>query len=575
MKVTAVPFFQSPPVLPNTWDADVPLQEYTDRLLPPEVMAQLRPQLAQLGEAAATTLLALATEAERDQPRHVPFDAWGRRVDDIVVSPAWEALHAEQVRLGLCALPYEEELSEFARVAQFAVHHLYGPSSATYTCPVAMTDAAARVLLDHAEDALRDRVVPRLTSRDVDDAWTSGQWMTEREGGSDVSRTDTVARQDADGSWRLYGTKWFTSATTADCALALARPEGAGEGSRGLGLFLVELTDPRDGRRQIGDTIRVNRLKDKLGTKSMPTAELTLDGAFATPIGGVEHGVRKISGMLNVTRFHNAMGAAGGMRRGVELAVAYARVREAAGKRLVDLPLHAETLADLAVEAEAAFSFTMRVAHLMGRVERGVASEGEQQTLRGLTPVLKLLTGKAAVAVASESLEAFGGAGYIEDTGLPQLLRNAQVLPIWEGTTNVLSLDLLRAIVRNDVLPALFSDLTLRLTDADVPALSEAVRLVAAERDRLVELSQRWGGLDGDAVQAGMRSFALRLGRAYSGALLCEHAAYQLAKHDSERAAAVARRYTRRWLGDRFAEAAEPAEAAAIVAGTSAVSPQD
>ena len=569
-----MPFFQSPPVLPNTWQADVPLQEYLDRVLPAEVFADLRPDLEKLGAAAATTLLALAHEAERDQPRHVPFDAWGRRIDEITESPAWQSLHAEQVRLGICALPYDDHLGEYARVVQFGVHHLYGPSSATYTCPVAMTDAAARVLLDHADDTLRNRVVPRLTSRDVDQAWTSGQWMTEREGGSDVSRTATVARQDGDGAWRLYGTKWFTSATTADCALALARPEGAGDGSRSLALFLVELVDPRDGRRQVGDTIRVNRLKDKLGTKSMPTAELTLDGAYATPVGDVAAGVRKISGMLNVTRFHNAMGAAGGMRRSAELAVAYARVREAGGRRLIDQPLHVQTLADLTVEAEAAFAFTMRIAHLMGRVERGVASEPEQQTLRGLVPVVKLLTGKAAVAVASEALEAFGGAGYIEDTGLPALLRNSQVLPIWEGTTNVLSLDLLRAAVRNAVLPALFEDLTLRLTDADVPALADTVRLVAAERERLQGWAGTWEGGDPDLVQAGMRDFALRLGRAYTTALLCEHAAHRLAKHDDDRATRVARRYGQRWLGDRERVGVEDlAEAAAIVTGGHAEPP--
>ena len=569
-----MPFYQSAPVLPDTWRADVPLQEHLDRVLPAEVLGEVRPGLEDLGVAAATTLLALAAEAERDLPRHVPFDAWGRRVDEITESPAWQALHAEQVRLGICALPYDQDLGEYARVVQLGVHHLYGPSSATYTCPVAMTDAAARVLRDHAGDELRDRVVPRLTSRTLDTAWTSGQWMTEREGGSDVSRTATVARQDADGAWRLHGTKWFTSATTADCALALARPEGAADGSRGLGLFLVELVDPRDGRRQVGDTIRVNRLKDKLGTKSMPTAELTLDGAYATPVGDVTAGVRKISGMLNVTRFHNAMGAAGGMRRSAELAVAYARVREAGGKRLIEQPLHVQTLADLSVEAEAGFAFTMRIAHLMGRVERGVASEAEQQTLRGLVPVVKLLTGKAAVAVASEALESFGGAGYIEDTGLPALLRNSQVLPIWEGTTNVLSLDLLRAAVRNEVLPALFADLTLRLTDADVPALADTVRLVAAERERLHAWAQTWGGIDPDLVQAGMRDFALRLGRAYTTALLCEHAAYRIAKHDDDRAALVARRYARRWLGDRTVVGApDVAEAAAIVARGHAEAP--
>ena len=566
-----MPFFQTPPVLPDTWEADAPLQEYLDRILPEDAAGAVRPALAAMGAAAANTLLELAAEAERDVPRHVPYDAWGRRIDDIAVSPAWRQLHQAQARAGLCALPYDAEstgLGEFGRVVQHAGIHLYGPSSATYTCHMAMTDAAARVLTDHADPALRDRVVSRLTSRDPATAWTSGQWMTEREGGSDVSRTATVAaRQDADRAWTLHGTKWFTSATTADCALALARPEGAPEGSRGLGLFLVELVDPRDGRRQVGDTIIINRLKDKLGTRSLPTAELTLDGAYATPIGEPEHGVRKISGMLNVTRFHNAMGAAGGMRRCVELAVAYARVRESSGSRLIDLPLHAETLAAMSVEAEAAFALTQRVALLMGRVEQGAASAGEQQTLRALTPIAKLLTAKDAVAQASEALEAFGGAGYIEDTGLPQLLRNAQVLPIWEGTTNVLSLDVLRAAVRNEVLPAIFADLTARLTEADVPQLADALRLVAAERERLAAWAGEWERAHTDVIQAGMRDFSLRLGRAYTAALLCEHAAHQIAKHDDDRAAMVARRYAQRWLGERArVGAGDLDEARAIIA---------
>ena len=565
-----MPFFQTPPVLPDTWVADVALREYLERLVPADALAGVRGNLAQLGSDAAGRLQDLAQRAEQEVPRHVPFDAWGRRIDRIEVSPAWVQLHVEQVRLGLSALPYDVAatgLAEHARVVQHALIHLYGPSSATYTCPVAMTDAAARVLIDHADSQLRDRVVPRLTSRDVDEAWTSGQWMTEREGGSDVGRTGTVATRDSEGNWSLQGTKWFTSATTADCALALARPQGAAIGSAGLGLFLVELVDPRTGRTQIGETILVNRLKDKLGTKSLPTAELILAGAYATPVGEAEHGVRKISGMLNITRFHNAMGAAGGMRRGVELAVTYSRVRESYGHRLIDLPLHAETLAEMSVEAEAAFALTARLAQLIGRAEQGVASPTEQQALRGLTPVAKLLTGKAAVAVASEALEAFGGAGYIEDTGLPQLLRNSQVLPIWEGTTNVLSLDLLRAIMRNNVLPALVEDLTARLADADVVPLAETVRLIAAERERLAGQAATWQGMDSDVVQAGMRRFALRLGRAYTAALLCEHAAYRLAKHDDGRAAVVARRYARRWLADAWdVPAPDVAETAALLA---------
>ena len=542
-------FFQEPPRLSNTYRSDAPLREHLERLLPGEVFGEVAGELDQVGEDAAGSLLELARQAEREQPVHVPYDPWGRRVDEIRVSAAWEELHVYQAAHGMCALPYEGRFGEHARLVQHALIHVYSPSSAIYTCPMAMTDAAARVLIDHAEPELRDRVVPRLTSREPD-AWTSGQWMTEREGGSDVGRTATRARKGPDGRWKLYGTKWFTSATTANCALTLARPEGAPEGSGALALFLVELVDPVTGKSQIGDTIRVNRLKDKLGTKALPTAELTLDGAFVTPIGDpwAGRGLKKISGMLNVTRAHNAMGAASGMRRGLDLALAYARVRESFGSPLIDLPLHRETLAQLAVEAEASFALTMRIMQLTGRVEHGAAGEVEARALRGLLPIAKLLTGKDAVAHASEVLETFGGAGYIEDTGLPQLLRNSQVLPIWEGTTNVLSLDLLRATVKENALSAVFQDLSARLEDAEAPALADALRLVAAERDALAAQAMAWGQTDPELIQAGMRAFAMRLGRAYTAALLVEHAAYRLAKHNDDRAAIVARRYAERRL---------------------------
>ena len=549
-----MPFFQTPPVTPDPWRGDAALREHLRRVLPAQAAGRAAGPLAAMGQAAAGPLAELAAQAESEPPRHLPFDAWGRRVDRIQVSAAWEALQAEAVRAGLCALPYTGELGEHARVVQHALLHLYGPSSAMCTCPVAMTDAAARVLLDHAGPALRERVVPRLTSRDPATAWTCGQWMTERQGGSDVGRTATQATRqrdagDAPGAWALHGTKWFTSATTADCALTLARPQGATQpGSGGLALFLVELVDPRDGRRQLGDTIRVIRLKDKLGTRALPTAELELHGATATLIGEPSGGLRRISGMLNLTRFHNAVGAAAGMRRAASLATAYARVREAFGRRLLDLPLHAETLADLTVDAEGAFVVTLRLAQLLGRAEAAVATDGQRRVLRALTPLAKLATGKDAVAVASEALEAFGGVGYVEDTGLPLLLRDAQVLPIWEGTTNVLALDLLRAQASEGGVGALLDDLQERLADAGVPALHGVVGQVQAAREELGRAVAGWPAAPHEVVEAGVRAFGLRLARAYTTALLCEHAAHRLAVHGDDRAALAARRYADRWL---------------------------
>src|SRR5919197_176976 len=514
-------FFQQPPSLRNTYRSDVVLHEHLQRLLPAEVRAAVEPELERMGEAAAGELARLAEEAEASPPRLVQYDPWGRRVDRIRLSPAWNELHAAQARAGLCAWPYEDRHGAHDRVVQHALLHLYAPSSAVYTCHVAMTDAAARVLLDHAPGELRDRVVPRLVSRDPGRAWASGQWMTEREGGSDVSRHSTVARRDQDGRWRLHGVKWFTSAATPDCA-----------------------------ESQVGDTILVNRLKDKLGTRALPTAELTLSGAADTPVGGVDAGLRKMAGMLNVTRLHNAVSAAAGMRRGVDLAVAYARVREASGRPLLDLPLHRETLAALAVEAEAALALTMRAMELQGRIEHGLAGEAEQRSLRALVPTVKLLTGKDAVAHASEVLEAFGGAGYIEDTGIPRLLRDAQVLPIWEGTTNVLSLDLLRAELRDEAVTALLEDLTVLLGAAREAAGPAGVAAELAERNGswLRRAVRAWPDMDEDLRQEGMREFALRLGRGYAAALLARHAAHRRALGDGERAARAAGRYARRWL---------------------------
>ncbi len=548
-------FFQQPPELGNTYRSDVVLREHLERLLPPEVLAEVTPELEAMGAAAAGELARLAEEAEATPPRLVQFDPWGRRVDRVEVSRAWLQLHAVQARTGLCAIPYEQRHGPYARVVQHALLHLYGPSSAVYTCPVAMTDAAVRVLRDHAPAALRDRVVPRLLSRDPERAWTSGQWMTEREGGSDLSRHATVARRDpevpdpdSDGGWRLHGTKWFTSAVTADCALVLARPEGAPSGSGGLGLFLVERVHPRTQRPQVGETILVNRLKDKLGTRALPTAELTLAGAFATPVGGVEAGVRKMAGMLNVTRVHNAVSAAAGMRRGTDLALAYARVREAFGRPLAELPLHQATLRDLAVEAEAAFALVAGVMERLGAAEHGVADERGQRALRALVPLAKLLTGKDAVAHASEVVEAFGGAGYIEDSGVPRLLRDAQVLPIWEGTTNVLSLDLLRAERRDGAVTALLAELREGSARLDSPSLKAVAGLLERSLEGLAKEVLTWSDSDQDAVEAELRSFALRLGRTCAAGLLASHAAHRLAHHGDPRAARVAARYANRWL---------------------------
>ena len=438
---------------------------------------------------------------------------------------AWRAFARVAAEWGLVAIPHERRHGAFSRIHQGALVHLFGPSSSIYTCPLAMTDGAVTTLLAHGNASLVERAVPRLTSRDPARAWTSGQWMTERTGGSDVGQSLTRAVRDGD-EWRLFGSKWFTSATTSEMTLTLARPEGNPGGGKGLALFYLELR----GADGMPNGLRVLRLKDKLGTRMLPTAEVELDGAVATPVTGLSDGVRAIAPMLQITRTWNALCAVCSMRRGVALARDYAGRRSAFGARLADKPLHVQTLAELETEYQAAFLMTFRLLELLGRAEAGEATDWELRLIRALQPVAKLLTGKQSVAHASEVLEAFGGAGYIEDTGLPALLRDAQVLPIWEGTTNVLSLDLLRALTGEAGLRDLDAELSRALgaaTDAALAPVRERARALMDAAGGWFGVAQQGGPAD---LEGGARRFALSVGRALQLALVAEHAQWLLGR---------------------------------------------
>lgn len=548
-------FHQTRPRLGNTFTTDALLREHLSRTVPEPVLREIEPELLHLGDLAGGRLFDLQA-ADRTEPRLVQWDAWGQRVDRIELTPLWREAASLAARHGLVAAAYERRHGAHSRVHQLAMVYLVDPSTDVYSCPLAMTDGAARTLLDLGNAALVERAVPRLTSREPARAWTSGQWMTERSGGSDVSGTETVARRDAAG-WRLFGTKWFSSATTADMALALARPEGNPSGSKGLALFYLE-TRHDDGT---WNGILVNRLKDKLGTRKLPTAELTLDGARAAPVAGLADGVRNVATLLNVTRTWNAVAAVAGMQRAIELARDYARRRLAFGGFLASKALHQDTLAGLEAEREGAFLLAFRVAALVGRLEGGEARPDERTLLRAITPLAKLTTGKQAVAVASEALECFGGAGYVEDTGLPRLLRDAQVLPIWEGTTNVLALDLLRALGAEGAGEALAAEVARALRGARDPSLRPVVEaaLAAAEHARLFLAPPTLPR----AREAGARHAALTLGRALEAALLAEHAQWCLDAGRGRRALAAARRLARNGL-DALAAAGDPAEAALL-----------
>jgi putative acyl-CoA dehydrogenase len=507
-------FFQAPPVLKNQYQDDGVLRAWLKANMRGEVLREIQSGLERLGEKAAGEMLFMAADAEAQAPRHIPYDAWGRRMDRIEVAEGWKSLHRVAAEEGIVATAYERQHGPWSRVHQSVRLYLYNPSSAICSCPMAMTDGAARVLELHADADLRKRWLPHLLSRDADNFWTSGQWMTERTGGSDVSGTTTLALLE-NGSYRLHGTKWFTSAVTCQIAMTLARDEALDADGK-LSLFGLELRDAQGNL----NNIFVHQLKDKLGTQALPTAELTLQGTPALRIGEPGRGVKTITTILNITRFYNAVCAVSYMRRGLALAEDYARRRRAFGKLLIEHPLHRETLADLHAEFTGALHLVMHLSVLLGRDETGVASADDQALLRLLTPVAKLYTAKQAITVASEVLECFGGQGYIETTGLPALLRDCQVLSIWEGTTNVLSLDVLRVIEKAEALEVLAADVKRHLAALQRPELVVLrVSIQRALKD-VVAWPETAAKSGRDTLETGARRFAFSIARIYTAALL-------------------------------------------------------
>lgn len=533
------PFNQPPPTLGNQYDDDRVLRSYLKRIMSPKVLDAVEPSLIEMGHLAGGELYQMQLADRLNEPVLTQWDAWGNRIDHIELTPLWKKTEQLAAEYGVVAAAYEGKYGRCDRIYQFALAYLFHPSTDVYTCPLAMTDGAARTLLDSGNQELIDRAVPHLTSRDPEQFWTSGQWMTESTGGSDVGSSETIAQLNENEEWQLYGRKWFTSAATSQIALTLARPEGNPPGGRGLALFYLETRDENGNLHNI----EILRLKDKLGTRKVPTAELILRGVPAVPVVGLDNGVRNIVPMLHLTRTWNSISAAAFMRRGLALARDYARKRVAFGTPLSEKSLHLDTLATLQAETEAAFHLSFYLVELIGRDEAGEISAADTHLLRLLTSVAKLTTARQAVAVASEVLEAHGGAGYVEDTGLPVLLRDSQVLPIWEGTTNVLSLDTLRALGEGEALATLKAKITQSVQtarDGRLAAAGPVAEVAMAHAESWLQQAMQSGR---PALEAGARRFAMTLGRALALALLIEQAQWSLDHEQDGRVRAAACRF--------------------------------
>ncbi len=475
--------------------------------------------LHELGELAGA---AETQEHARLANEHPPVlrthDAWGHRIDEVEFHPSWHVLLGTAVGHGLHAAPWADP-SPGAHVARAARFFVWSQAEAGHGCPVSMTYASVPPLR-HAPDLAR-RFVPLLTARDYDPglrppegkaALLAGMAMTEKQGGSDVRANTTRAEPvlaDGPGAHLLTGHKWFCSAPMSDLFLVLAKAPA------GLTCFLLPRVRP-DGTR---NAIRLLRLKDKLGNRSNASAEVEFDAALAWQVGEAGRGVPTIIEMVSATRLDCVLGSAAGMRLGCVTAVHHATHRRAFGASLISQPLMASVVADLVLESEAATTLALRLAGAADRAARGDAAEAA--LLRVALPAAKHWICKRAPLHAAEALECLGGNGYVEESGMPRLYREAPLNSIWEGSGNVTALDLLRALQRQQGPADALAD-ELALARGGDPRLDAAIsRLSSALRD----LATRAGP---DAQFAGRR-LAGAITVALQAALLVRHAPGQVA----------------------------------------------
>ena len=441
----------------NLYHADPVLARLLPLYLPADLLAHLQPTLQRLGGLAGSVLDTLAHSADQNPPALQHRSRSGIDAQRIVKHPDYVALERMAFsELGLAAMSHRAGVLGWPQpmpaAAKYALTYLFVQAEFGLCCPLSMTDSLARTLRKFGSPALVAQHLPGLTTQVFDDLQQGAMFMTEQGAGSDVAATTTRAVSDAsstDGAYRLHGDKWFCSNPDAGLAMVLARIDGAPAGMAGVSLFLL----PRTLADGSANSYRILRLKDKLGSRSMASGEIRLEGARAWLVGEAGRGFQQMADMVNNSRLSNGMRAAGLMRRALTEALFVARERRAFGQRLIDLPLMRRQLLKLMVPTEQARTMLFQTAEALRRSDAG--EPGAYPLARILTPLIKFRACRDARRVTGDAMEVRGGCGYIEEWADPRLVRDAHLGSIWEGTSNIVALDVIRAIQREGSLPAL------------------------------------------------------------------------------------------------------------------------
>lgn len=522
----------------NYYTADPALGRLIERHVGDTDRELLVPLLDRLGAATAERVDPLAELADKNPPVLRAFEKTGERANHIEYHPAYaemaDILFGEFGMAAVSHRPIHGWASKPPQLVKYLMTYVYVQAEFGLACPISMTDTAARTLRMYGgDDPEIAEAVRRLTSTD-DDRFTGAMFMTELQAGTDIAMTEAVAERDGD-RWRLYGRKWFASNAGADITLVLARfPDGEQASTRGVGLFMMPRRKP-DG--SLND-YRIERLKEKLGTRSMASGEITLDGAYAVQVGELDRGFRQMTEMVNMSRLSNAVRAVALMRRGLHEAVGHARGRVVFGRPLIDQPLLRLDLLRLTADVESGLAMVFYCADQLQRADDG--DETAKSLIRLLTPLAKHYLCKRARWATGEAMEIRGGNGYIEEWIDPRLVRDAHLGSIWEGASNVIALDVLRSMRKIGAHKVLFDDLRGRVEAIDQPSLNDLKDRLTGRLEEIALRADAVLSAAPDDAEVLMGALTDDMATAAMAILLANQASYELGSSGDHRAALVA-----------------------------------
>ncbi|MCC6747146.1 MAG: acyl-CoA dehydrogenase family protein [Deltaproteobacteria bacterium] len=535
----------------NWYAVDPNLRLQLERHVPAEDLAWAEEKVAAMGGLIGGPIARNAEAIDKGPAQLVRWDRNGEEVNQVIHPPASLDTKRRLWKAGFLGLPYTEEVQRRGRPVPapltVAYHYLLSQADTGMLCGTGMTTGALQMIEEFGNEATKARFAPRLKALDYDEGLDGSMFLTERVGGSDLSTVETTARFDG-ANWRINGFKWFCSNVDGRVAIVLARPEGGKPGIKGLAVFAV----PRflDGNRMNG--LHIRRIKDKLGTRSVPTGEVDFVEAVGYLLAGAEgnaldgRGINRMMSFVTESRISVAAMGAGIARRAFLEAAIYAAQREVFGRRLVDHGMAREMLMRLLVGSEGAAALLFKTGAQV--LEGWKPLAGREPLLRLLVPLTKLRCARRGLNAAVDALEMYGGNGFIEDWPLARQLRDAQAHTVWEGTENILALDVLRAITKDrahEAGLALVEQVLARATDPLLRRSREAVAKAAGEvREALGFIAQS----DAELVRTRARRFATYFADLLEGTLLLDEARWELETHGSARKALVADWFAREQL---------------------------